>query len=512
MRFDKRFLRENLAGLSLTLIGVLILGLSFMLYQGNHLYPGFALAQGKGLDGPDIDFLERQNQAYERIDKAVTPAIVAIQSTQVIKNVQQSPFLNDPFFRQFFGNIFPQVPREQREHALGSGVIVSPDGYIVTNNHVVAKASEIEITLSDKRSFKGKVVGADPQTDVAVVKIDGSNLPTASFGDSDQLKVGDIVMAFGNPFGQYFTVTRGSVSALGRTAGGIEDIQNFIQTDAAINPGNSGGALVNVRGQVVGINTAILSGNMGPGGEGGSIGIGFAIPSNMAKHVMEELVKTGKVSRGYLGVTIAGLTDELAKQFKVPDTSGALVQDVAPGGPADKAGIKNGDVIRKLDGKVVADASQLTLGVTNLNPGSTATLEVLRDGQSMTLKVTLGERPSNMASLRPGGGGSIQQGTLRGIQVQNLTAAIRDQLGLPANVNGVVIAQVDPDSPAGQYGLQEGDVIESINRQPVHNVGDFNRLAANAKGQTLLRINRQGSGIYVVISPDGGDEGGDNPQ
>jgi serine protease Do len=507
MRFDKRFLRENLGGLSLTLIGLLTLGLSLVLYQGHRMFPDFALAQGKGLDGPDIDVLERQNQAYERIDKAVTPAIVAIQSTQVIKNAQQSPFLNDPFFRQFFGNQFPQVPREQKEHALGSGVIVTSDGYIVTNNHVVAKASEIEVTLSDKRTFKGKVVGADPSTDVAVIKIDGTNLPTVPFGNSDQLKVGDIVMAFGNPFGQYFTVTRGSVSALGRTGGQIEELQNFIQTDAAINPGNSGGALVNVHGQVVGINTAILSGNSGPGGEGGSVGIGFAIPSNMAERVMDELIKSGKVSRGYLGVQITDLSDELAKQFKIPDTSGALAEDVTPDGPADKAGLKNGDVIRKLNGQPVTDAGQLTLGVTNLSPGSVATLDIIRDGQPMTLKITLGERPSNINAARPGGG-SVQQGTLRGIEVQNLTAAIRDQLGLPANVTGVVIGQIDPDSPAAQYGLQEGDVIESINRKPVRNVGDFNRLAAEAKGQTLLRINRQGNGVFVVISPDG--DGGDS--
>jgi serine protease Do len=505
MRFDKRFLRENLGGLSLTLIGILTLGLSLMLYQGNHLFPGFALAQGKGLDGPDIDILERQNQAYERIAKAVTPAIVAIQSTQVIK-VQQSPFMNDPFFRQFFGNMFPQVPREQREHALGSGVIVSPEGYIVTNNHVIAKATEISVTLSDKRTFKGKVVGADPQTDVAVVKIAGSGLPTAPFGDSDQLKVGDTVMAFGNPFGQYFTVTRGSVSALGRSSGGIEDIQNFIQTDAAINPGNSGGALVNVHGQVVGINTAILSGNSGLGGEGGSVGIGFAIPSNMAKHVMENLIRTGKVSRGYLGVTIKYLDDGLAKQFKVPDMAGALADDVTPGGPADKAGLKNGDVIRKINGRVIEDPGQLTAQVTNLSPGAVATLDILRDGQPMTLKVTLGERPSDL-SVRSGGG-SVQHGALRGIDVENLTPSLRDEAGIPPKVTGVVIVQLDPNSPAAQSGLQEGDVIESIDRQPVHNVADFNRLATQAKGQTLLRINRQGNGAYVNISPDeGGGEG-----
>jgi len=505
MRFDKKFLRENLGGLSLTLIGILTLGLSLMLYQGNHLFPGFAMAQGKGLDGPDIEVLERQNQAYERIAKAVTPAIVAIQSTQVTK-VQQSPIMNDPFFRQFFGNMFPQIPREQRERALGSGVIVSPDGYIVTNNHVVAKAAEIEVTLSDKRKFKGKVVGADPSTDVAVVKIEGSNLPTAPFGNSDQLKVGDTVMAFGNPFGQYFTVTRGSVSALGRSAGRIEDIQNFIQTDAAINPGNSGGALVNVHGQVVGINTAILSGNSGPGGEGGSVGIGFAIPSNMAKDVMEDLIKTGKVSRGYLGVSIRDLDEDLAKQFKIPDTAGALAEDVTAGGPADKAGLKTGDVIRKLNGQAIDDASQLTLRVTKLSPGATATLDIVRDGQPMTIKVPLGERPSDINSARSGGG-AIQQGTLRGIAVQNISSSLRDEAGIPPNVTGVVIVQIDPNSPAGQNGLQQGDVIESINRKPVRNVGDFNKLAAEAKGQTLLRVNRQGNGAFVVISPDGeGDD------
>ncbi len=505
MGINKRFLRENLGGLSLTLIGILTLGLSFMLYQGNRLYPGFALANEKGLDGPDIEFLERQNQAYERIAKAVTPAIVAIQSTQVTK-VQQSPMLNDPFFRQFFGNMFPQVPKEQREHALGSGVIVSPDGYIITNNHVIAKATEISVTLSDKRTYKAKVVGADPQTDVAVIKVDGTSLPTAPFGDSDMIKVGDTVMAFGNPFGQYFTVTRGSVSALGRSGMGIEGFENFIQTDAAINPGNSGGGLVNIHGQVVGINTAILSGNSGPGGEGGSVGIGFAIPSNMAKHIMEDLIKTGKVTRGYLGVQIRGLDDGLAKQFKVPDTAGALAEDLTPGGPAEKAGLKTGDVIRKLNGNTIEDANQLTAMVTNLTPGTVATLDILRDGQPITIKVTLGERPSDLAA-RVGAGGGVEEGALRGISVDNLTPTIRDQAGIPPNVMGVVITQVDPNSPAAQYGLQEGDVIESINRQPVRNVGDFKKLAAQAKGQTLLRINRQGNGVFVVVSPDGdGDE------
>jgi serine protease Do len=323
------------------------------------------------------------------------------------------------------------------------------------------------------------------------------------------MKVGDTVMAFGNPFGQYFTVTRGSVSALGRSLSDPDKFEDFIQTDAAINPGNSGGALVNVRGQVIGINTAIVSGNSGPGGEGSFIGIGFAIPSNTAKHVMEDLIKTGKVSRGYLGVSITSLREDLAKQFKVPDTSGALVNDVTPGGPADKAGIKNGDVIRKLNGKTVPGSGQLTAMVTNINPGTEVALDILRDGKPMNIHLTLGERPANLSATL-GVSKAPSEGALRGITVQNLTPDVRDQLGLPPNVRGVVISELDPSSPAAQGGIQPGDVIEGINRHPVNSVTDFNRLAAEAKGQTLLRINRQGNGLFVVISPE--DSGGDESQ
>jgi serine protease Do len=503
----KQFLRENLFGLSLTFIGVVCLALSGLLYQGHRLFPQFTLAEGAGLNGQEINTLEQQNKAYERIAESVTPAIVAIQSTQVIK-VQQSPFMMDPFFRQFLGNMFPQlnIPREQRERALGSGVIVSADGYIVTNNHVVSKATEIEVLLADKRLLKGKVVGTDPQTDIAVVKINASNLPVVPFGDSGQLKVGDTVMAFGNPFGQIFTVTRGIVSALGRSLSGGDKLEDFIQTDAAINPGNSGGALVNVRGQVIGINTAIIPGSAGPGGEASFIGIGFAIPSNTAKHVMEDLIKTGKVSRGYLGVTRGDLTEDLAKQFKIPDTSGALVSDVVPGGPADKAGIKNEDVIRKLNGQTVENGERLSAMVTDLNPGTEVKLDIIRDGQPMTIRVTLGERPADL-NARAGVGKAPSEGTLRGITVQNLTPDIRDQLGLPPNIRGVVITEIDPSSPAAQ-ALAEGDVIDSIDRHSVNSATDFNRLAAEAKGPTLLRIIRQGYAQYVVISP-GETEGGE---
>jgi serine protease Do len=496
----KQFLRENLLGISLTLIGVLCLSLAAVVYLGQRYNPYFALADGQGLEGPEIEVLEKENRAFERIAQAVTPAIVNIRTTQVIK-VQQSPFFMDPFFRQFFGDMFggQGVPREQREHALGSGVIVAPDGYIVTNNHVIAKATEIEVMLSDKRTFKGKVVGADPQTDVAVVKVDGKNLPTVPWGDSSTLHVGAVVMAFGNPFGLNFTVTRGSVSAVGRSGLGIEQYEDFIQTDAAINPGNSGGALVNVRGQVVGINTAILSPSQGPDGQGGWAGVGFAIPSNSVKHVMESLIKTGKVERGYLGIVPGELTPDLAAQFKVPDVAGVLINQVTPGSPADKAGLKDGDVLRTFNGQRVENMGSFRSLVAGMNPGTEISLGILRNGEPLTIKVTLEQQPANMASL----GGGPTEGTLRGIQVQNLTPSIRDQLGLSTTVHGVVISDLDPDSPAAQKGLQPGDVIESIERQPVHAVVDFNRLAAQAKAKVLLRVNRQGYSQWVVVRPEG---------
>ncbi|HXN50898.1 MAG TPA: trypsin-like peptidase domain-containing protein [Candidatus Acidoferrum sp.] len=330
----------------LALVAITVLG---SLYLSHHRYGQFVMAARPGLDGPDIELLEKENKAYERIIQATTPAIVYIRTEQVVK-AEQSPLFMDPSLRQFFGDQFPQIPRELRQHALGTGVVFDPTGYIVTNNHVIDRATSVQIMLNDKRVFKAKIIGADPDIDIAVVKIDGRNLPTIPLGDSNNLHVGDTVMAFGNPFGLNFTVTRGTVSALGRSEGNIEAVQDFIQTDAAINPGNSGGALVDIRGEMVGINTAILSPG-GPGGEGaGFIGIGFAIPINMAKRAMESLIKTGKVTRGYLGATIGPVTPELAQEFKVPDTSGALVQDVTPGGPADKAGLKPGDVIRKFKG------------------------------------------------------------------------------------------------------------------------------------------------------------------
>lgn len=511
----RKFVKDNFLGMSLTLVGLLCLALSAVLYVNHGTYPQISMAasdgKGGGLAGPDIDNLERMNKAYEEIAGSVTPAVVNISSTQVVK-MQGNPFGGmDPFFRQFFGQIPGfNVPREQREHALGSGVIVSGDGYIVTNNHVIKNATEIKVLLNDHRTFTGKVVGADPQTDIAVIKIEASGLSTAPIGNSSDLKVGDTVMAFGNPFGLNFTVTRGTVSALGRSNMGIEQggFEDFIQTDAAINPGNSGGPLVNVRGQVIGINTAILSNNSGMGEEGGFMGVGFAIPSQMVQHVMNDLIKTGKVERGYLGVTIQSLNDQMAKQFNIPDTSGALIQDVEKGGPGDKSGLKAGDVVRTLNGQPVDSNGTLTAMVTNFNPGTTVTMGIIRDGKPMDVKVTLGARPANLP-VAAGMGQAPSAGTLRGITVQALTPDVRSQLGLGQDVHGVVITNIDQNSPGGQSGLQQGMVIESINRHPVNSVADFNRLAAEAKGDTLLRIAANGMSQFVVISPNGGGDQGD---
>ncbi len=467
---------------------------------------GVALAQEPGIQGPDIDLLAQENKAFERIAETVTPAVVNIQTTHVVR-LQESPFFNDPFFRQFFGPM-QGIPREQREHALGSGVIVSPDGYIVTNNHVIAKATEIQVMMSNLKVYKGKVVGADPETDVAVVKIEGDHLPTAAWGESADLKPGDTVLAFGNPFGLNFTMTKGIVSAVGRSGLGIENYEDFIQTDAAINPGNSGGALVDVHGRVVGLNTAIVSGPSATG-QGAFNGVGLAIPSDVVRHIMESLIKSGKVVRGFLGVTVGDLNEQLARQFKVPDLSGALVDDVSPGSPADKAGLKAGDVIRSLNGQKVASKDALTNTVAGIDPGTRISIELLRNGSPMKVEAVLAERPKN-ATMGPGSAQAPAEGTLQGVSVEQLTSQIRKQLGIPEGVSGVVVSQLDPSSPAAQQGLQQGDVIESVNHQPVANPEDFSRMAADLNGDVLLRIIRNGAGLFVVISPQAGDNGGGN--
>jgi len=449
------------------------------------------------------------NSFADVIEKA-SPAVVTISSTRVIKASEQqqnNPFMSDPFFRQFFGG--PNArPRDQREEGLGSGIIVSPSGFILTNNHVVEKATSLKIGLSDGRDFTGKVVGTDPQTDVAVVKIDAQNLPTLPFANSDAARVGDLCFAIGNPFRQYHTVTMGIVSAKGRHLESGTYIQNFIQTDAAINPGNSGGALINATGQLIGMNTMILTGGSSFGGEGGNIGIGFAVPSNLAKSVMEQIEKTGKVSRGYIGVSLQTLTPELAQHFGVKSAKGALVADVTPNSPGAKAGLKQGDVITAIDGKKVESSDDLTMDVISHVPGSTVTLDVTRNDQPTTVKVTLGTRPGGVDWNKPGNSGNEPGGdngsgnaAMRGITVENLTPDLAQQIGVPAATHGVVVDSVDAASPAAD-AVGRGMVITAVDRKPVNNVEDFKRLMSQAEGKSVLLTVASSNGTgFTVVQP-----------
>ena len=441
---------------------------------------------------------------FAPIVKAVMPAVVNISTTRVVRAQDgeiPAPFMDDPFFRQFFGEEFFrrfQMPRERREASLGSGVIVSADGYIVTNNHVIAKAEEIKVLLSDKREFTGKVVGTDPKSDIAVVKINAAGLPTIPWGDSDKLEVGEYVLAIGNPFGLNQTVTMGIVSAVGRANVGIADYEDFIQTDAAINPGNSGGAMVNTRGELVGVNTAIFSRS------GGYMGIGFAVPASMARAVMQSLVTTGKVTRGWLGVSIQEVTPELAKQFGLKDGKGALVSEALPDGPAARAGIQNGDVIVSFDGKAIDGPSVLRNTVAQTPIGKVVKVELLREKKAVTVEIKITEQPKEIAQPEEESVQADKKGTaLAGIEVRNLTPDIARQLGLPPATAGVVISGIAPDSAAAQAGLMEGDVILEINRQPVRNLADFKRVSARLgkKDNVLLRINRRGGKLFVVIKP-----------
>jgi serine protease Do len=482
---------------------VLVLG-GFVRAGILHL-PGFhAVAGGKHIslriatDNSPVNLSVFKNGFSSVIDPAL-PAVVNISSTKVVKQQgAQNPFLNDPLFRQFFGNQFgQQQPQSEREMSLGSGVIISQDGYIVTNNHVIAGASEIEVFTQDRKKYKGRLVGTDPRTDIAVLKIEAAGLPTLAFADSSNLKVGDLVFAIGDPFGIGETATMGIVSATGRALGGsIEHYENFIQTDAAINPGNSGGALIDVRGNLMGINTAIIS-----GGGGGNEGIGFAIPVNMARDVIEQIVDHGKVIRGYLGVKIQGVDPDMAKAFGLTQGGGALIGDVTPGGPAEKAGLQRGDIVLKLNGSDVTGPDEFSLRISEMAPGSVAHLEVYRSGKSQEMNVVLGTYPETGQPGAPAQGGGA---ALQGLHVENLIPGIAQQLGLPAGTTGVVVTDVDQSSAAAAAGIQHGDVIEEVNRKPVHNIDDFRQaLAGRANQPVLLLINRGGNTIFVVVQPQG---------
>jgi len=438
---------------------------------------------------------------FNSVIQAALPAVVNISSSKVVKQQQlNTPELfNDPMFRQFFGEQFAPsspIPKTEREYSLGSGVIVSPDGYILTNNHVVSGASDVEVFTQDRKKYKAKVIGTDSRTDIAVLRIEATGLPTLPLANSSQVKVGDLVFAIGDPFGVGETATMGIVSATGRGLGGtIERYENFIQTDAPINPGNSGGALINLQGNLVGINTAIISGG------GGNQGIGFAIPINLAHSIVDQLVDHGKVIRGYLGVSIQGVDPDLARAFGLSHGGGALIGDVQPNSAAAKAGVERGDVVLQLNGQEVSGPEDLSVRISQLAPGSLAHLKIFRNGQSKDIDVTLGEFPENA------GGGSVETegkapAALKGLQVQNLTPDIAKQLGLPLTAKGVVVNDLDPASPAADAGIQQGDVIQEVNRKPVHNLEEYRQALATAGNQSvLLLVNRGGTTLFVVVAP-----------
>jgi serine protease Do len=441
---------------------------------------------------------------FSAVLKPALPAVVNISSSKVVKpgRNQMSPMFNDPFFRQFFGDQFGQgqgEARPQREQSLGSGVIVSSDGTILTNNHVVDGATDIKVFLSDKREFQAKLIGTDANTDIAVLKIDASNLPTLPLGDSNQLQVGDLIFAIGDPFGVGETATMGIVSATGRGGFGIERYENFIQTDAAINPGNSGGAMIDIHGNLVGINTAILSHGGGMSGEGGNEGVGFAIPVSMAKPVMDQILTHGKVVRGYLGVHIQDLTPELARAFGLKDGSGVLIGDVSSDSPASRAGLKKGDVILKVNGEPVGAMNQLHVQIAQFAPGTQIKLQIWRNGSTQDVSVKLDEfkdQDEKVASAEVSGA------ALEGVQVQDLSADIIQQLNLPAGTHGVVVTSVDPSSAAATAPLTRGDVIQEINHKPINNTSDYQQaLSGVGKQSVLLLVNRSGVTTYVVVEP-----------
>jgi serine protease Do len=437
--------------------------------------------------------------SFAPVVKKVAPSVVNIYSTHIVHvHPMHIPF-NDPFLRQFFGGQFPNHGRERtrREQDLGSGVIISPDGYILTANHVVEGADEIKVAIDNgKKEYTAKVIGTDPPTDVAVLKIDAKDLPAITLGDSDQLEVGDVVLAIGDPFEVGQTVTMGIVSALGRSGLGINGYEDFIQTDAAINPGNSGGALVDAEGRLVGINTAIISNT------GESEGVGFAVPINLARHDMERLISGGKITRGYLGIKLQDINAGLAEQFGLPDQNGALVDDVPPNTPASKGGIKSGDVITAFNGKPIADPESLSLAVSECAPGSAATVKLLRNGHALTVGVTLGELPAEAMESRNNQNNNSNSDNnstadaLDGVTVEDLDQQTREELKIPAGVNGAIVTDVDQDSNSAEAGLERGDVIVEINREPVGDADDAVKLCTKAKGdQILLKIWRGGSGF-----------------
>ncbi|HEX8337954.1 MAG TPA: DegQ family serine endoprotease [Pyrinomonadaceae bacterium] len=462
---------------------------------------GVAVAADGAAPAPTPAPAAQAQGSYADVLTRVTPAVVTVRAARRAREAQQFPFMDDPALRELFGERFRQQaprPDERLERGLGSGVVVSADGYILTNHHVVDGAEEIRVELNDGRTFQAKVVGTDQPSDLAVLKVEAAGLPVLPLGDSDRARVGDVALAVGNPLGIGQTVTSGIISAKGRTTG-LSDgsFEDFIQTDAAINRGNSGGALVNSAGELIGINSQIFSPT------GGNIGIGFAIPSNMAKDVMGQLIKTGRVRRGMLGVNIQNVTADLAASLGLGQARGAIVSGVQAGGPADRAGLKRGDVIVAFNGTPVTDNNTLRNAVARTQPGSTAALTVSRDGREQQLRITLGELPADSARAErdePAGGREDAGGL--GLSLQPVGPALVERFNLKGATQGLVVTDVTAAGPAAEAGLRPGDVIEEVNRQPVRSVAELqSALKVAGARPALLLVNRGGNSLFLPVRP-----------
>ena len=442
--------------------------------------------------------------SYADVVSRVAPAVVTIHANKRVRRPQQFPFLDDPTLRDWFRNQRrdeQQQPRESLERALGSGVIVSADGYIITNHHVIDGAEDIKVDLTDGRTLDAKLVGSDQPSDLAVLKVTLTNLPFLTPGDSDKVRVGDVALAIGNPLDVGQTVTMGIISAKGRSTPGTGsgNFEDFLQTDAPINRGNSGGALINTNGDLIGINSQIIGGLTG-----GNIGIGFAIPSNMVRSVMDQLIKTGTVRRGQLGISVRRVDSDMAQSLGMSETKGIIVNEIFKASAAERAGIRQGDVITALNGSPVNETNAFRNQIASMAPGTQVTLTLLRDNREQKISATLGEfkpetaRNEEEESTRPG---STNQGKL-GLTVMPLTPEIASELNLRAGAQGVVIETVDPAGPAAAAGLGRGDVIQEVNRQPIRSAADLSSaIDKSGNRPALLLINRRGNAAYVTVRP-----------
>jgi serine protease Do len=477
------------AGLVASLLLVLVVGCK-------------ARASNPALNFAPVPDVAPQN-SYADIVSRVAPAVITIHADKRVRTPQQFPFSDDPFFRGLFGNRGQQPPQEQLQQALGSGVVVSADGYILTNHHVIDGAENIKVDMNDGRTLEAKLIGTDPPSDLALLKVNAAGLTYMTPGDSDKVRVGDVALAIGNPLGIGQTVTMGIISAKGRATGGpgSGNFEDFLQTDAPINHGNSGGALVNTLGELIGINSQIL-----PGETGGNIGIGFAIPSNMAKTVMEQLVKNGKVRRGQLGISVSRVTSDLAASLGMPDAKGVIVNSVRSGSAAEKAGLRQGDVITAINDNPVSDTNAFRNRVASNGPGTEVTLTVMRDNREQKIRATLDEFSAETARAenqneggpnpRNSGGGKL------GIGVEPVTPDVAQELQLKPGTTGVVVTSVDPSGPAVEAGIQRGDVIQEVNRQPVKSADDLRgAIDKNGSKPALLLLNRRGETVFLAVRP-----------